>query len=106
MASKLEGPRYPAAASAWKGGVMLTLVVQNQLPHVDSSGELDHHISYKFTSLGKNLEYKFIPHCVGKIPNLEVLYYNAYNKTFERTEFAISPDKLDLFVENAERFVS
>ncbi len=106
MANKLEGPRYATAARAWKGGVMLTPVVGNRLPIPDSSGDGEHHLKLRFTSLGVNVEYLFVPQCAGKVPNCEVLYYTAWNKTFQRNEFSISPDKLDLFVEEVERFVS
>jgi hypothetical protein len=96
--------RYPAASDAWEGGIMLYPLVQTQLPTSSSTGYNDHHHKVEFTFLGVQVKYRIVPQCVGKHPNFKVLYYIAYNFRHERSEHAISPDKLDEYLENIDTY--
>src|SRR5262249_35334084 len=92
------------AAKPWKGTIMFTPVVRNQLPRVDNSGDFAHHLSLKFDILGAPVEYVFVPQCVGSIPDCQVAYYIAWNKRDQRNEYVIPPDQLDVFVDKAAKF--
>jgi hypothetical protein len=49
---------------------MFVPVVQDELPKVSNSGDVNHHFILPFSCLGQSLTYRIVPQCIGNRPNL------------------------------------
>jgi hypothetical protein len=101
MAYKIPGPVYPTAPNAWQGGIELEPVPED-LPFTQFSGDREHQLFWTVNLGGKSIVYRLIPQCIGTQENPQVEYYVAYNTYAGRSEFVVSPDKLDNFADYGE----
>lgn len=109
----VKGSRYPTAPAPWKGGIQPYGQAKATLPPAFvQQGDSAHVITCEFMveyaipgprlgSIRGKVEYYVVPHGIVQGGEPQVSYYVASR---HRLDYAISPDKLDEFIQNISSY--
>jgi hypothetical protein len=115
----VTGSRYPTAQDAWKGGIQLfedakdrlpVPAIQTRDPAYDIKCELTTPAHYDdqggARDYAQRIVYRCVPWCWQPQGQWQVRYYLAYDESSAptRLQYAVSPDKLDEFIQNLSSY--